>query len=79
MGEHYYKVLSSYRYLFYTIGLMGAASFINLYLTGVIKYAVLIGIALLALFLYRGEIRTLWTAAVQIVQSVLKRKKGGTA
>ena len=79
VGEHYYKVLSSYRYLFYTIGLMGAASFINLYLTGVIKYAVLIGIALLALFLYRGEIRTLWTAAVQIVQSVLKRKKGGTA
>lgn len=79
VGEHYYKVLSSYRYLFYTIGLMGAASFINLYLTGVIKYAVLIGIALLALFLYRGEIRTLWTAAVQIVQSVLKRKKGGAA
>ena len=51
VGEHYYKVLSSYRYLFYTIGLMGAASFMNLYLTGVIKYTVLIGIALLALFL----------------------------
>lgn len=79
VGEHYYKVLSSYRYLFYTIGLMGAASFVNLYLTGVIKYAVLIAITLFALFLYRGEIRTLWTAAMQIVQSVLKRKKGGAA
>ncbi len=79
VGEHYYKVLSSYRYLLYTIGLMGAASFGNLWLNGVVKYAFLIAVTLLALLLYRGEIRTLWTAAVEIVQSVLKRRKGGAA
>ena len=79
VGERYYKVLESYRYLLYTIGLMALASFGNLWLSGVIKYALLIGVLALACLLYRRELKTLWVSALQIVQSILKRKKGGAA
>lgn len=75
VGERYYKVLESWQYLVYTIGLMAIASFGNLWLTGVIKYALLVGVLLLACLLYRRELKTLWTSALQILHAILK--KGG--
>lgn len=77
VGERYYKVLESYRYLLYTIGLMALASFGNLWLAGVVKYVLLIAVFIVACLLYRRELRTLWTSAMQIVSSILKRQKGG--
>ena len=74
VGERYYRVLQNYRYLLYTIGLMGVASFGNLYLTGVWKYALLIGVLALALYLFRRELGTLWNTAKQFL-SALKRRK----
>lgn len=79
VGEHYYRVLKSWKYLVYTIGLMGAASFANLLLTGMVKYAALLAVLALACFLYRDELRTLFTTAVQIVRSLLRRGKKGNA
>ena len=76
VGERYYRVLESWRYLIYTIGLMALASFGNLWLTGVVKYALLVFVLLLACFLYRRELKTLWTSAMEILSSII-RKKGG--
>ena len=76
VGERYYRVLESWRYLIYTIGLMALASFGNLWLTGVVKYALLVFVLLLACFLYRRELKTLWVSAMEILSSII-RKKGG--
>jgi len=76
VGERYYKVLESWRYLIFTIGLMALASFGNLWLTGVVKYALLVFVLLLACILYRRELKTLWTSALEILSSII-RKKGG--
>ena len=75
VGEHYYKVLESSKYLIYTIGLMGVASFGNLLLTGVWKYLFLIAVLALSCFLYRDELRILLTTAVQIVSSIWQKLK----
>ena len=75
VGEHYYKVLESSRYLVYTIGLMGVASFGNLWLTGAAKYLFLIIVLALACWLYRGELKILLTTAVQIVSMLMKKLK----
>jgi len=75
VGEHYYKVLESSRYLVYTIGLMGVASFGNLWLTGAVKYLFLIVVLALACWLYRGELKILLTTAVQIVSMLMKKLK----
>ena len=75
VGEHYYKVLESSRYLVYTIGLMGVASFGNLWLTGAAKYLFLIVVLSLACWLYRGELKILLTTAVQIVSMLMKKLK----
>ena len=77
VGEHYYKVLKSWKYLLYTIGLMGVASFGNLWLTGVAKYGMLLAVLALACVIYREELRTLWTTARQILASILRRGKKG--
>lgn len=77
VGEKYYRAIASYRYLAYTIGLMLLASFGNLLLTGVWKYALFAGVLLLACVLYRQELRTLWTTGLQLLsagRSLLKRK-----
>ena len=77
VGEHYYKVLESSKYLAYTIGLMGAASFGNLWLTGFAKYGFLIAVLLLACWLFRGELKVLITTAFQIVQAILNKVRKG--
>ena len=77
VGEHYYKVLESSRYLVYTIGLMGVASFGNLWLTGVGKYIFLIAVLALSCWLFRGELKILLTTAVQIVEAILQKVRKG--
>ena len=75
VGEHYYKVLESSRYLVYTIGLMGVASFGNLWLMGAVKYLFLIAVLALACWLYRKELKVLFTTALQIAEMLLGRLK----
>ena len=75
VGEHYYKVLESSKYLVYTIGLMGVASFGNLWLNGAVKYLFLLAVLALACWLYRGELKVLFTTALQIVQAILEKLK----
>ncbi len=76
VGEHYYRVLNSYRCLWCTIGLMLIASFGNLWLTGVWKYGLLLLTLAAACWLYRGELKTLWVSACEIL-GTLRRRKGG--
>ncbi|NLI22862.1 MAG: lipopolysaccharide biosynthesis protein [Clostridiales bacterium] len=66
-GERYYKAITRYRYLAYTVGLMAAASVANYALRGapLPKYLVLAGLYALMLFLFRAEIATLWRTARQ--------------
>lgn len=77
LGERYYRAISNYRYLAYTIGLMLVASFANLYLMGVWKYAALLLTLALACALFRNEISTLWTTALQILRAGVARLRRG--
>ncbi|MEG2207478.1 MAG: hypothetical protein RR065_05185, partial [Clostridia bacterium] len=80
IGERYYKVIYQYRYLAYTIGLMLAASFGNLWLAGTAKYLLLLGLLGLALVLFRNECKMLWETVLQIIQAMRERSshKNGT-
>ena len=75
VGNRYYRVLESWRYLAYTIGLMGAASFGNLWLNGAAKYGFLLALLLLACVLYLKELKTLLSTLGSLLAS-LKRRKG---
>ena len=74
IGEKYYSILHSWKYLWYTIGLMTVASFGNLWLGGWIKYAFLLAVLGCACRLFWQEIRTLWTTAMQILSVLLKKR-----
>ncbi|MEG0742194.1 MAG: lipopolysaccharide biosynthesis protein [Clostridia bacterium] len=80
IGERYYKVIYQYRYLAYTIGLMLAASFGNLWLAGTAKYLLLLGLLGLALVLFRNECKMLWETVLQVIQAMRERSshKNGT-
>ena len=52
------------------IGLMTAASFLNLLLSGVWKYAALVLVLALACALFHAELRTLWTTAGQVLSAL---------
>ena len=69
VGERYYKAITDYRYVAYTIGLMLFASVANYVLRGqaALKYAVLLAVYGLALWLFRKEIATLWGTLKQII------------
>ena len=75
VGEYYYKILESWRYLVYTIGLMGAASFGNLWLNGIAKYGFLLAVLALSCWLYRSELKILITTGLQIVSTMLEKIK----
>ena len=82
VGEHYYRVAKDYRCLIATIGLMLVASFGNLWLNDrpLPKYALLLCLAALACWLYRGELRTLIGTAKELLASVREKRaasKGG--
>ena len=70
MGERYYRAILNYRCLALTIVLMTAASFLNLLLSGVWKYAALILVLALACALFRAELRTLATTAGQVLAAL---------
>ncbi|MCE5344088.1 MAG: hypothetical protein LLF96_10985, partial [Eubacteriales bacterium] len=79
VGERYYRAITQYRYLGYTVGLMLAASLGNYLLRGMAaaKYALLGALYLLALYLFRKEIATLWNTVRQIAREgagALKRR-----
>ncbi len=79
VGEKHFRAIPQYRYLGYTVGLMLAASLGNYLLrnSAPVKYAFLIAVYLLALYLFRREIATLWTTVKQIGKEgagVLKRR-----
>ena len=77
IGERYYKVVRQYRYLFYTVGTMLAASIANYLLQDAVvwKYAALITIYALAVFLFRKEIAILWNTARQMLRGWLRGRK----
>jgi O-antigen/teichoic acid export membrane protein len=79
VGEKYYRAITDYRYVGYTVGLMVAASLTNYLLRydTVAKYALLLAIYALALYLFRGEIKTLWHTGRQVLRDgagALKRR-----
>ena len=69
-GERYYKAVSNYRYIAYTIGLLLASSFGSLLLLEhpIAKYALLTAVYALACFLFRREIIQLWQTALQVLR-----------
>jgi len=78
-GEKYYKAISNYRYVGYTVGLMMAASLGNYLLRNGTagRYLCLAALYALALFLFRREIATLWGTARQVAREgrgALKRR-----
>lgn len=78
-GERYYKAISNYRYVAYTIGLMLAACYCNLWLAeqSALKYAALMVLYGLACFLFRREIVTFWRTGKQLLRegkSVITRR-----
>ncbi|MBP3650376.1 MAG: lipopolysaccharide biosynthesis protein [Clostridia bacterium] len=78
VGQKYYKVLPSWKYIFLSVGLMTAAAFANLLLNEqpVAKYLVLAGLMFIAVAVYWPEIRILFTTALDLVRDLLgKRKK----
>jgi len=83
VGERYYKAITDYRYLGYTLGLMLLAAVANYLLRDLVfaKYLTLIAIYGLALFLFRREIAALWGTLQQVVREgagALKRKAAQT-
>ncbi len=82
IGQHYFHAIQNYRYVFYTVGLMLAASVANYLLHGMLawKYGALGGIYVLALVLFRREIAILWHTAVQLLhEGIGALKIGGRA
>jgi O-antigen/teichoic acid export membrane protein len=82
-GEKYYKAIDHYRYLYYAVGLMLAASVAGYALRDlpVFKYGALALIYALALYLFRAEIRILFSTARQILREgvgALKRRAAST-
>ena len=73
VGEHFYKAIEKWWYLFWAIGLMLCGSFVSLYLRGAVKYTVISMLLLIALFIFRAEARILWNLIVEIFET-LKRK-----
>lgn len=70
VGERYYRAITDYRYLAYTLGLMLAAAFANYALRAQagFKYLALLIIYGVALYLFRREIATLWRTFVQLAR-----------
>ncbi len=78
IGGRYYKVLSSWKYIIYTIGLMGTASVGNLLLSGIWKYGLLLAVLAAACLLYRHELKVLITTFMQILNNILHHRKEDT-
>ena len=79
VGERYYKMLETKRYLIYPIVLMLLASFGNFWLTGTVKYLLLTLLLAVSLFLFRLEIATLWRTVKEIFTVRRAKATGGNA
>ncbi len=77
IGQKYYRVLDSWKYLLLTVGLIAAAAFGNLLLhtQPVAKYLLLAALMGLALVVYRKEVRVLFATALDLVRDVLNKRK----
>ena len=77
VGQRFYQVLPSWKYLFITVGLMLTAAFGNLLLDGqpLMKYLLLTGLLAVAVIVYWKEIRVLFTTALDLVKDVLAKRK----
>ena len=75
VGQRYYRVLPSWRYLFITVGLMAAAAFGNLLLDGqpLTKYLLLAGLLLAAVVIYLPEIKVLVSTAADLAGAILSK------
>ncbi|MBP3650386.1 MAG: lipopolysaccharide biosynthesis protein [Clostridia bacterium] len=73
VGQRYYRVLPSWKYLFVTVGLIGTAAFGNLLLNDqpVAKYLVLAGLLLIAVAVYWKEIVVLFTTFIDLAGDLL--------
>lgn len=79
VGEHYYRMLETRRYLVYPVALMLLASFGNLWLTGFAKYLLLTLLLAASVFLFRREIATLWRTFKEIFTIRRSKSPGGNA
>ncbi len=79
VGERYYRMLETKRYLLYPIVLMLLASFGNLWLTGLPKYLLLTLLLAASFFLFRREIATLWRTVKEIFTARRSKAQGGNA
>ena len=79
VGERYYRMLETKRYLLYPIVLMLLASFGNLWLTGFPKYLLLTLLLAVSVFLFRREIATLWRTVKEIFTARRSKAQGGNA
>lgn len=83
VGERYYKAISNYRYVIYTIVLMLLASFGNLLLSDqpFLKFPFLGLVFALGLFLFRDEVKILLTTVRELLKegkgALKKRAEGG--
>ena len=80
IGERYYKVLASWRYLSGSVGLMLAASVVNYLLraNGIVRYAILTALYAIALYLFRNELKMLWQTIRQILGARRRRAQSTT-
>lgn len=79
VGERYYRMLETKRYLLYPIVLMLLASFGNLWLTGLPKYVLLTLLLAVSFFLFRREIAMLWRTVKEIFTARRSKAQGGNA
>ena len=79
VGERYYRMLETTRYLLYPIVLMLLASFGNLWLTGLPKYVMLTLLLAVSFFLFRREIATFWRTVKEIFTARRSKAQGGNA
>lgn len=79
VGQRYYRVLPSWRYLYLTVGLMLTAAFGNLLLADrpLAKYLLLGGLLAAAVLCYLPEIKVLAATAGELAGAILKKRKKG--
>ena len=76
IGLYYYRAIPSYIYIVYTVVLLLASSFTNLFFDGITKYSIIIGLLVIFFVLFRKEILQLWQLLKELLLQFLGKKKG---
>lgn len=71
IGERYYKVLMSAKYLLFSIGILLLAAVANYFFIGAVKYSILVVLLLVALVFYRQELQSM----LRIIKKIGQRGK----